>query len=132
MECANCALGRLRVVGVGDGAHQGRHHLGAVHDGVVAGLLLAELEDHHGGLGHDHLNLVVEQLDELGDGPGDQDGVVLVVDKVHHRVLQHLQGSGNTSFSAHKRFSYIACIIYFEHKKIKIDWCKKLDTSPLQ
>ena len=84
---------------------------GAVHDGVAAGLLLAELEDRHGGLGHDHLVLVVQQLDELRDGPGDQDGVVLVVDKVHPRVLQHLQGSGNTSFSAHKRFSYIACII---------------------
>ena len=45
----------LNIVGVAHGAHQGGHHLRGVHDGVAAGLLLAELVDHHGRLAHNHL-----------------------------------------------------------------------------
>ena len=94
VQGAHGALRRLQVVGVGDGLDEGGDHLGAVHDGVPRGLLLAELVDHHGGLADHHLVLVVQQLDEFGDGPGGQVGVVLVVDEVDHGVLEHLAGLG--------------------------------------
>ena len=45
---------------------------------ICGEFIMAELEDHHGRLGHDHLVLVVQQL---GNGPGGQVSVVLVVDE---------------------------------------------------
>ena len=94
VQRAHGALGRLQVVGVGDRPDQGRHHLRGVHDGVAGSLLLAELVHHHGGLGHHDLVLIVQQLDELGDGARGEVSVVLVVDQVDHGVLQHLRGLG--------------------------------------
>ena len=55
---------------------------------------LAELVAHHGGLAHHQLVLVVQELDQLRDGPGGQVCVILIVDQVDHGMLQHLAGLG--------------------------------------
>lgn len=49
------AAGRLHVVRVLHGAHDGRHHLRRPHDGVARGLLLGQLMHHNRGLVHHHL-----------------------------------------------------------------------------
>ena len=90
MQSSGGALGGLEVVGVVHGAHQSRHHLRAVHDGVPTRLLLGQLVHHHGRLAHHHLVLVVEQLRQLGDRTRREVSVILVVDEVDDGVLEHL------------------------------------------
>jgi len=63
---------------------------------MSGGLLLAELMDHHGGLRDNHLILVIEQLDELRNGPGGKVGVVLIINQVDNGVLEHLAGLGES------------------------------------
>ena len=45
---------------------------------MATGLLLGQLVHHHGGLAHDHLVLVVQQLGQLGNGALGQIGIVLL------------------------------------------------------
>ena len=55
---------------------------------------LSELVGHHGVLAHHQLVLVVQELDQLRDGPGCQVCVILIVYQVDHGMLQHLAGMG--------------------------------------
>merc|ERR1719443_1107949 len=90
MESPHGSLGRLQIVGVGDGLHESSHHLRAVHDGVPAGLLLTQLMDHHGSLAHNNLVLIIQKFDQLGNSSGGKISIILVVDQVHYSMLQHL------------------------------------------
>ena len=72
--------GTHEVAGVGEGLDEGSHHLRhlrRVHDGVPGRLLLRQLVDHHGGLRHDHLVLVVQKLDQFRNCSSGQIGVIL-------------------------------------------------------
>ena len=83
VQRAGRAPGRLKVVRVVHGTHEGGHHLRRVHDGVPARLLLRQLVDHHGRLAHHNLVLVVQQFDQLRDSAGRKVSIVLRRESQH-------------------------------------------------
>ena len=68
---------RLNVLCVRHGSDQSSNHLWGVHDGVPTSLLLGQLVHHHGCLVDNHLVLIVEKLDQLGDGARGQVCIIL-------------------------------------------------------
>ena len=67
----------LNVLCAGHCTDEGRDHLWGVHDCVATGLLLRQLMHHHGGLVHNNLVFIIQQLDQLRDSTGCKVSIIL-------------------------------------------------------